>query len=98
MAGSVTRGVSSPRSGASMLAAALAARLGSDMGFGSLDALWAEIERMAPAHAGLTREALLSHRDGVVVPCDPATLEAQAAPGLRPVEAVEVRAAAAQSQ
>src|SRR5205085_8955100 len=82
-----------------MIAAELAARLDSDLGFGSLDALWAEIERVAPAHAGLTREALLSHRDGVVVPCDPAILEAQAAaPGLRPVEAVEVRAAAAQSQ
>jgi predicted molibdopterin-dependent oxidoreductase YjgC len=82
-----------------IIAAELAARLGHDIGFGSLDELWAEVERVAPAHAGLTREVLLSHRDGVVVPCDPAALEEQAGEAtLRPVEAVEVRAAAAQSQ
>ena len=57
------------------------------------------MESLAPVYAGLTREVLLSHRDGVVVPCDPATLEDEAtAHGLRPVEAVEVRAAAVQSQ
>ncbi|MFP5317215.1 MAG: NADH-quinone oxidoreductase subunit NuoG [Acidimicrobiia bacterium] len=49
-----------------MIAAELALRLGGDLGFDSLDAIAAEIERLAPAHAGLTRRRLAG--DGVVVP------------------------------
>ena len=35
-----------------VIAAELAARLGHDIGFASLDDLWAEVERLAPAHSG----------------------------------------------
>jgi NADH-quinone oxidoreductase subunit G len=53
-----------------MIASELAARLGGDLGVGSVAELWDEIERMAPSHAGLTRAVLDSPaaRDGVVVP------------------------------
>ena len=53
-----------------MIAAELAARLGADLGFTSLDDIWREIERVAPSHAGITRAVLTSrrHRDGVLVP------------------------------
>jgi len=53
-----------------MIAADLALRLGSDLGFDSIDGIAAEIERLAPSHAGLT-PALLSakgSRDGLVLP------------------------------
>ncbi|MGH9267828.1 MAG: molybdopterin oxidoreductase family protein, partial [Acidimicrobiales bacterium] len=51
-----------------MIAAELAARLGADFGWPDLDAVWAEITRLSPAHAGLTPAVLAAHRDGVVVP------------------------------
>jgi NADH-quinone oxidoreductase subunit G len=53
-----------------MVAAELAARLGEDLGVNSVAELWDEIERVAPAHAGLTRAVLDAPggRDGVVVP------------------------------
>jgi anaerobic selenocysteine-containing dehydrogenase len=53
-----------------MVAAELAFRMGGDLGFDHLDGIWDEIERVAPAHAGLTRAVLSSRRakDGVVVP------------------------------
>jgi NADH-quinone oxidoreductase subunit G len=83
-----------------ILAAELAARLGHDLGFDSLGALFSEIERLAPSHAGLTMEILgrPDARDGVVVPFEPAELahEIEHA-ATRPVEAVEMRAVAAQS-
>ncbi len=43
-----------------MIAAELAWRLGGDLGFGSEDEVWDEIERLAPSHHGLTRARLAS--------------------------------------
>jgi len=56
-----------------MLAAELAYRLGSDLGLESVDGIWREIEALAPSHAGITRELLLSPAgdDGVLVPLRP---------------------------
>lgn len=53
-----------------MIASELAWRLGGDLGFEALDDIWAEIERLAPAHAGLTVGMLRrpEYRDGIVVP------------------------------
>jgi len=53
-----------------MIAVDLARLLGADLGFGSVEDIWTEIEALAPSHAGLTLEVLHSHdaRDGVVVP------------------------------
>jgi NADH-quinone oxidoreductase subunit G len=53
-----------------IIASELAARLGVDLGFGSLDEIWDEIERVAPSPAGVTRSVLTARRakDGVVVP------------------------------
>jgi anaerobic selenocysteine-containing dehydrogenase len=84
-----------------MIAAELAARIGEDLGFDSLHSLWAEVERLAPSYRGLTQATLSrpEHRDGIVVPPNPddlARVEA-ADSGMRPVEAVEVRAVATQS-
>ncbi len=66
-----------------MIAAELAARLGHDLGFTSLDGIWDEIERVAPAFAGVSRTSLgsRSNRDGVVVPVPAgASLDRAAAP------------------
>ena len=41
-----------------MLAAELAYRLEADLGLESVDGIWDEIERVAPAHAGITRRLL----------------------------------------
>ncbi|MBV8385946.1 MAG: NADH-quinone oxidoreductase subunit NuoG, partial [Acidimicrobiia bacterium] len=84
-----------------ILAAELAVRLGEDLGFDSLGALFEEIERVAPSHAGLTMEILgrPSARDGIVLPFDPSAVAAEAEhAAAAPVEAVEMRAVAAQSQ
>jgi len=53
-----------------MIAAELALRLGGDLGFESIDDVAAEIERVAPSHAGLTPDRLSAKgsRDGLVVP------------------------------
>jgi NADH-quinone oxidoreductase subunit G len=53
-----------------MIAAELAQRLGADLGVTSVEDLWAEIEALAPSHAGLTLDVLhgVDARDGVVVP------------------------------
>jgi len=55
-----------------MIAVDLAYRLGGDLGFDSRDAIWREVERLAPSHRGITRALLQSHdaRDGVMVPLD----------------------------
>ncbi|MGH9099697.1 MAG: molybdopterin oxidoreductase family protein, partial [Acidimicrobiales bacterium] len=52
------------------IASELAAELGADLGFSSIDEVWDEIERLAPVFAGLTRRVLVSPgtHDGVVVP------------------------------
>ncbi len=57
-----------------MIAVELADRLGSDLGFISLEEIESEVERLAPAFAGLTADVLATraHRDGVVLPL-PAT-------------------------
>jgi NADH-quinone oxidoreductase subunit G len=56
-----------------VIANELAHRLGGDLGFESLDGIWSEIERVAPAHQGLTTTMLRErrYRDGVVVPIPP---------------------------
>ncbi len=61
-----------------MLAAELAYRLDADLGLESIDDIWDEIERVAPAHAGITRDLLRSHAaaDGVLVPVRPEVLSA----------------------
>jgi NADH-quinone oxidoreductase subunit G len=53
-----------------MIAAELARLLGADLGIESVEQIWAEIEALAPSHAGITWDALHSHgaRDGIVVP------------------------------
>ncbi|MEZ5145445.1 MAG: NADH-quinone oxidoreductase subunit NuoG [Acidimicrobiales bacterium] len=53
-----------------MIAAELARLLGSDLQVESADDLWSEIEQLAPAHRGLTRDVLfaVASADGVVVP------------------------------
>jgi NADH-quinone oxidoreductase subunit G len=58
-----------------MIAVELAARLGENLGFLSLEEISAERERLAPAFAGVTTEVLSgrSARDGVVVPLGSAT-------------------------
>src|SRR5439155_12187828 len=61
-----------------MLAAELAYRLGSDLGLETVDGIWREIETLAPSHAGITRELLLSPAgdDGVLVPLRPDVVRA----------------------
>jgi NADH-quinone oxidoreductase subunit G len=73
-----------------MIAADLAGRLGADLGFQTLDDVAGEIERLAPAHAGLTPQLLAraGYRDGIVVPLvDDAPTEAD-----RVTESIEVSA------
>jgi len=59
-----------------VIATELADRLGADLGFESADDVWEEIERVAPAHAGVTAALLRApgRADGIVVPAtgDPA--------------------------
>ena len=88
-----------------MIAVDLATRLGDDLGFESPDDIWDEIERVAPAHAGITLELLrdIHHRDGVVVPHvsegdHAARTTAEADVADRVVEAIETRAAASQGE
>ncbi|MDQ4069401.1 MAG: molybdopterin-dependent oxidoreductase, partial [Actinomycetota bacterium] len=73
-----------------MIAADLALRLGGDLGFDTLDDIALEIERLAPAHAGLTPQLLArpGYRDGVVVPLSDGTPTESD----RPVESIEVKA------
>ena len=53
-----------------MLATDIAQRLGADLGLESIDGIWREIERVSPAHAGITHDLLRSPAgdDGVLVP------------------------------
>src|SRR5205807_8729072 len=73
--------------------------------FESPDDIWCEIERVAPAHAGITLDLLrdIDHRDGVVVPlageddrAGRTTAEVDVAD--RVIEAIETRAAASQGE
>jgi NADH-quinone oxidoreductase subunit G len=51
-----------------MIAAELAFRLGGDLGLDSVEAIWDEIERLAPSHRGITRARLASAEglDGIL--------------------------------
>jgi NADH-quinone oxidoreductase subunit G len=49
-----------------MIAAEVAFRLGADLGFGSVKEIWAEIEALSPAHAGMTLDALAAEADGLL--------------------------------
>ncbi|MGH9101623.1 MAG: molybdopterin-dependent oxidoreductase, partial [Acidimicrobiales bacterium] len=81
-----------------MIAAELAATLGADLGFTSLEDIWQEMERLSPLHAGVSRSALVgpAERDGVVLPLSrapgreraggPAPLDPMAIPGILSVE------------
>jgi NADH-quinone oxidoreductase subunit G len=59
------------------IAAELAHRLGRDLGLESVDAIWDEIERVAPSYAGITAEVLkvAAGRTGVLMPLDPSQLD-----------------------
>ena len=78
-----------------MIAVELATALGGDLAVTSAGELWDEIERLAPAYAGLTAAALdrASAQDGQVVPVDPATpatrlqpIDPMALPGVESAE------------
>jgi NADH-quinone oxidoreductase subunit G len=80
-----------------VIATELAERLGSDLGFESLDGIWVEIEQVAPAYSGCTLGALAapSAADGIVVPLKnesvglsrrPRRLDPIATPGIESVE------------
>jgi anaerobic selenocysteine-containing dehydrogenase len=80
-----------------VIATELADRLGADLGFESLDGIWSEIERVAPAFSGCTAAALAAPiaADGIVVPLKaagvqltrrPRKLDPIATPGIESVE------------
>ena len=65
-----------------MIASELARHMGSDLELDSMAAVWAEIERLAPAYAGITADILDAPwaRDGVVAPFVGAPVSQAAAP------------------
>jgi NADH-quinone oxidoreductase subunit G len=69
-----------------MIASELAARMGVNLAFTTLEDIWAEIERVSPLHHGTPYEVFagLRSRDGVVVPADPAA--AFSSPPTRPLD------------
>jgi NADH-quinone oxidoreductase subunit G len=78
-----------------MIAAELAAQLGTDFGWDDLGDIWAEIEAVSPLHRGVDYALLNSRaaRDGVVVPHDPSQptvrprrLDPMADPGIATAE------------
>jgi len=80
-----------------VIATELAQRLGADLGFESLEGIWAEIERISPLHSGCTSAALAAPEaaDGLVVPLPsspvqlkrrPRMLDPIATPGIESVE------------
>jgi NADH-quinone oxidoreductase subunit G len=83
-----------------MIAAELAFRLGADLGIESVEGAWAEVERLAPSHAGITLEVLRDEgsREGVVVPlAGAATAHEDAAPDAAGHEGAEADALATQA-
>ncbi|MGP8150858.1 MAG: NADH-quinone oxidoreductase subunit NuoG [Acidimicrobiales bacterium] len=60
-----------------VIATELADRLGADLGFESLEGIWAEIETIAPAHSGCTGTALAAPEaaDGIVIPLRTASVQ-----------------------
>ncbi len=79
-----------------MIASELAARLAVDLGWASLEDIWAEVERLSPLHQGAGYDVLGSRqgRDGLVVPVDPSAplpprprpLDPMADPGIASAE------------
>ena len=81
-----------------MIAAELAVHLGRDLGIDSLAAVWDEIERLAPSHAGMTAAVLdaVGAADGVLAPLAdpshapdgrrPSPIDPIAIPGVESVE------------
>ncbi|MGH9068226.1 MAG: hypothetical protein ACRD0J_12190, partial [Acidimicrobiales bacterium] len=78
-----------------MIAVELAFVLGVDLGFESLEDVWAEVEALAPSHSEVTTALLGSPqaRDGVVVPLSspadrdgPGPVDPMATPGIGAVE------------
>ena len=69
-----------------MIASELAVHLGADLGLGSVGEVWDEVERLAPAHRGITRAVLDAPgaADGVVAPlrASPVSISRRAADGL----------------
>jgi NADH-quinone oxidoreductase subunit G len=60
-----------------VIAAELADRLGADLGFESVEGIWAEIERVSPAHSGCTLDLLAAPAcaDGIVIPLRPESVQ-----------------------
>ena len=79
-----------------IIAAELAIRLGGDLGFDSLAAVWAEVARLAPSHVGLTTDVLArrQNRDGLLAPYHGETPPQHEAP----VEHIESEAAVHQGE
>jgi NADH-quinone oxidoreductase subunit G len=78
-----------------MIATELAARLGVDLGFTSLEEIWAEVTRVSPLHHGVGHDVISGRqgRDGVVAPLDPGAtptrprpLDPMADPGIASAE------------
>jgi NADH-quinone oxidoreductase subunit G len=80
-----------------VIATEVADRLGADLGFESLEAIWAEVERVAPVYSGCTLAVLAAPgaADGIVVPLKgspvrlnrrPRMLDPIATPGIDSVE------------
>jgi NADH-quinone oxidoreductase subunit G len=59
------------------IAVELADRLGHDLGFTSVEEIWAEVESLSPAHAGITAAVLAQpgNADGVLAPPAEATVQ-----------------------
>ncbi|MEX2100340.1 MAG: NADH-quinone oxidoreductase subunit NuoG [Acidimicrobiia bacterium] len=81
-----------------MIAVELAHRLGGDLGLESIEAIWEEIEHLAPSHAGITRARLASREglDGIVV--GHAAETSAHPPTMAQTEAPEIVAAAEQGE
>ncbi len=76
-----------------IIAADLAARLGADLGVTSVDDLLAEIEAVAPTHAGLAERLLAAGGDGVLVEGASVTPTAVDAPSVPPADSYSLRLA-----
>jgi len=70
------------------VAVELARRLGADLGFDNLEALSAEVERVAPAYRGLSADALTgpAGRDGIVAPVDSVAVSIGTRAARRPID------------
>ncbi|MGI9022825.1 MAG: NADH-quinone oxidoreductase subunit NuoG [Acidimicrobiales bacterium] len=78
-----------------MIAVGLADRMGSNLGFDTLDGIAAEIAAVAPSHLGLTPDLLAraGSRDGMLVPLADHSSENGDRDAARPTEGIEVSAA-----